>query len=380
MRSEARLAVLSAGTEDRRAETWAETEAVAREVDWSRLAGLLQAHKLLTTLGPRILELADSPDPAFADLLARRLEAGRQHSTFGQLVGSRVTALLEEEGIAVAPLKGPKLSEALYGDPGRRLSNDLDLLVDPDRLAEAVEVICGLGYERPTDFVYRNGLPLLHFALVHPRSELPPVELHWRVHWYEERFSRERLLPPCGHGPDWRPAPGAELVELLLFYARDGFVGLRLAADVGAWWDRRGDELRAEEVQEILVDYPQLSRVLMTSLRVAERIVGLPAAQVLGAPPQLNLRDRLAARLADPVPMVPVSQQHADMGFIDGMLTPVRDLPKFGRRQVFIPAEVFYEYAKHEGFRARSSFDYAFRVLARYGLAGFRALRRPAYA
>jgi hypothetical protein len=381
LRAEGRLALLSAGTAERRAAARPEVEALAREVDWSQLAGLLQAHKLLTTLGPRILDLAGSPDPAFAGLVDRRLEAGRQHGSFLQLVGSRVTTMLEAEGISVAPLKGPKLSEALYGDPGRRLSNDIDLLVDPDRLADAVEVICGLGYERPTDFVYRNGLPLLHFALVHPRNELPPVELHWRVHWYEGRFARELLLPPIGaSGADWRPAPAAELVELLLFYARDGFVGLRLAADIGAWWDTRGDDLQDGETQDILVSYPGLARPLATSLQVSERIVGLPGARVLGAAPKLGFRDRLATRMADPVPMVPASQQHADMGFIDGLLTPTRDLPKFARRQIFIPAGVFREYAKHEDFRARSSFDYAIRVLARYGLAGLRALRRPVYA
>ena len=47
---------------------------------------------------------------------------------------------------------------------------------------EAVEVVRTLGYAVPTDHVEQGGLPLLHFVLAHERGELPPVELHWRVH------------------------------------------------------------------------------------------------------------------------------------------------------------------------------------------------------
>jgi len=380
LRVEGRLALLSAGTEERRAAVPAEAEALAGTVDWSQLGGLLQERKLLPTLGPRILETGGSEDAAFAELVGKALEAGRRYGSFLQLVGSRLTAMLEEKGIPVTVLKGPKLSEALYGDPGRRLSNDIDLLVDPDQLADAVEVVRSLGYLPPSDFIYENGLPLLHFALVHPRNELPPVELHWRIHWYEERFAREQLLPASCGSSTWRPAPAAELAELLLFYVRDGFVDLRLAVDISAWWDLRGGELKDGEMAELLDAYPGLSRALMTALEVSERIVGLPAAQILGVLPRLKARDRLAARMADPNPSARPSQLHADMGFIDGLLTPTRDLPKFARRQIFIPADVFREYAKHEDFSAWSPLDYAVRVLFRYWLAGLRALRRPACA
>ena len=105
----------------------------------------------------------------------------------------------------------------------------------------------------PTDYVQDSGLPLLHFVLVHERGELPPVELHWRVHWYEQRFARERLLPPtAGQEGQWRPAPADELTSLLLFYARDGFIDLRLATDLGAWWDVHGPDLDPGALDEVL--------------------------------------------------------------------------------------------------------------------------------
>lgn len=380
MHSEAQLTLLSAGTAARRTALRGEAGSIARNVNWPKLATQLRVRKLLPTLGPRIVELAEARDQAFIEEVENSMEAARRHGLFLQLIGQRLTAMLGGRGIGAAMLKGPQLSEALYGDPGRRLSSDVDLLVEPDRLTEAVEVVCELGYESPTDFVYDSGLPLLHFALLHSRGELPPVELHWRVHWYEDRFAREVLLPSTGESAsDWRPAPAAELAELLLFYARDGFVDLRLAADIGAWWDVRGAELQAGEMEEILAAYPELARVLITSLKVSERIVGLPAPEILGTELRLRARDRLAVRLVDPNPTAGRAQLHADMGFIDGLLTPTRDLAKFARRQIFLPREVFHQYAQHGDFSARSPFDYAVRVLARYGIAGLRLLRRPEY-
>ncbi len=132
-------------------------------------------------------------------------------------------------------------------------------------------MVRGLGYGAPTDHIQECGLPLLHFVLTHERGELPPVELHWRVHWYERAFARERPLPPSAVAGDWRPAPADELAALLLFYASDGFVGLRLASDLGAWWDAYGAELRADGLEELLRSYPALAPVLPTAARAAER-------------------------------------------------------------------------------------------------------------
>ena len=109
--------------------------------------------------------------------------------------------------------------------------------------------------------------------LVHERNELPPVELHWRVHWYERNFAHERLLPPTAdESPGvWRPAPTDELAALLLFYARDGFVDLRLATDLSAWWEVYGNDLPPGAVDELLRIYPALARVIPAAIEAAER-------------------------------------------------------------------------------------------------------------
>ena len=287
--------------------------------------------------------------------------------------------MLADAGIRCAPLKGPLLGEAIYGDPGRRLSSDIDLLVSPKQLQAAVEVVRGLGYEAPVDHVDDRGLPLLHFALVHERGELPPVELHWRVHWYERSFACERLLPAAADPPgDWRPALADELAALLLFYARDGFVGLRLAADLGAWWDVYGSNLPTGALTELLNTYPALSRAIQTAAVAAERTVGLPAAQIIGAMPRLGPRERMAVRLTNPNPRSSRSQIYADIGLIDGLLMPPGGFGDFVRRNVLLPPEVLEQQARHAARRrARSRLGRGVGVLGRYGLTMTRLLHPP---
>lgn len=346
-------------------------ERLTAEIDWSRLTETLRLRRLLATLGPRIGELAQGrASGGFAAAVEQATATGRRHGAFLQLMSLRAIAALADAGVRSVALKGPFLGEAIYGDPGRRPSGDIDLLVSPEQLQTAVEVVRGLGYGAPRDHVYELGLPLLHFALVHEEGQLPPLELHWRVHWYEGRFARERLLPPVVDPlGGWRPAPAEELAALLLFYARDGFVGLRLASDLSAWWDVYGSKLAPGALDELLLTYPALARVIRVAVEVAERMVGLPAARLVSDVPRLGVRERVAARLANPNPRSSLAQLYADMGLIDGLLMPRGGFGAFVRRQVLPPPEVLDQQAQHAArHRARSSLARSAGVLGRYGL------------
>jgi Uncharacterised nucleotidyltransferase len=352
---------------------------LATQVEWSLLAAILRARRLLPTLGPRILEMTEGiASDEFARAVAQSIEAGRRHATYLQLVSLRAVSTLAEAGIPCVPLKGPPLSEVLYGDPGRRLSNDIDLLVPTDQLRAAVEVVRSLGYARPTDYVDESGLPQLHFMLVHEHEKLPPVELHWRVHFYERDFARECLLPTGGVAPsDWRPSAADELIALLLYYARDGFIDLRLASDVGAWWDVRGAELQSGEVDGRLRAYPALTRIVRVAARVADSVVGLPSSQILRDAP-VGMRDRLAMRLANPNPHSSPSQLYADIGLVDGLLAPPGGFGAFVRRRLLPPREFLEELDRHAPKRwERSSLPRGAGMLGRYVLSLTRLALAP---
>ncbi len=378
--AERQLILLSAGTTVRRQEMREQAIRLMGEVDWSRLTETLRLRKLLPVLGPRILELAEEPvSEGFAAAVEQALEAGRRQGAFLQLITLRIMAMLAGAGIRCTSLKGPLLGEAIYGDPGRRLSSDIDLLVSPEQLQAAVEVVRTLGYDAPTDYVQDCGLPRLHFVLVHGRGELPPVELHWRVHWYERTFALERLLPPAVDPlGNWNPTPADEITALLLFYARDGFVDLRAAADLSAWWDVYGADLSPDALDKLLRVYPRFTRVISAAVTVAEKIVGLPATQIIQDMPELGLRERMAVRLANPNPHASQAQLYADIGLIDGLLMPSGDFGAFVRRQILLPREVLDELDRYAPKRwARSSLGRGVGILARYGLTMIRLVRTP---
>jgi Uncharacterised nucleotidyltransferase len=375
--AERQLILLSAGTAARRRAMRERAEPLMADVDWSRLVETLRLRRLLSALGPRIVELAEGrASDDFAAAVEQAIQAGRRQGAFLQLVSLRVMAMLADAGIRSTALKGPLLGEVIYGDPGRRLASDIDLLVAPEQMQAAMEVVRQLGYAAPTDYVQDCGLPQLHFLLVHERQKLPPVELHWRVHWYERNFASERLLPPAGDPlGDWRPAPADELAALLLFYARDGFVDLRLATDLSAWWDVFGVDVQPGALDELLRVYPALARVIPVAAKVAEKVVGLPATQIISDMPKLGLRDRMAVRLANPNPHTSQSQLYADMGLIDGLLAPPGGFGASVRRQVLLPREVLDDRARRAERPARSPLSHSARVLTRYGLAMTRLVR-----
>jgi hypothetical protein len=380
-RGERELILLSAGTAARRSHARRSAVADLDEVRWSLLCDTLRARKLLPTLGPRIVKLAEGrADEQFEAAVGDALTAGRRQGAYLQMVAARMIEALFDSGIRCSALKGPLLSEVIYGDPGRRLSSDIDLLVPAERLQDAVAVVRGLGYAAPSDYVFPDGRPLLHFVLAHESGDLPPVELHWRVHWYERDFSRERLLPDPGEDrADWRPAHADELASLLLFYARDGFVDLRLAADIAAWWDVYGPSVAPGALDEVAASFPALGRALAVAATVAENVVGFPASRVQADSSRLGLRGGLAARLANPHPRTSQSQLYADMGLVDGLLAPDGDFRAFARRQLLPPREVLSEQARHAAKeRTRSAIGHCVGALTRYGVTIARTVRGPA--
>lgn len=342
---ESRLAILSAGTTSARAASRGEAEELIDSVDWAALATSLRTRRLLGLLGERVLALAGGRAPEwFAEAVREEIVKGSQHDSMLALISMQIIHSLKAAGIQSLMLKGPLLGEAIYGGPGRRPSTDIDLLVASEDLPQAIEVARRAGYSSPHDEPWSNGLPMLHFGLSHERRRLPPLELHWRIHWYEQEFARDVLMRSVADAARGRRATLAdEFTSLLLFYARDGFVDLRLACDLAAWWDTFGAELPAGAVDEVVDRYPALERTLLAALTATDRIVGVPTWTLLDRPRQLDSRVRLAARLANPNGSGTPQQRSADVWLIDWLLTPPGGRRECIRRQLSVgnksPAE-----------------------------------------
>jgi hypothetical protein len=137
--------------------------------------------------------------------------------------------------------------------------------------------------------------------------------------------------------------------------------------------------LQAGALDYLVDGYPELEHVLPVAARVAERIVGLPAAGLPRRGSPLSARERIAIRLADPYPRSSDAQLYADVALIDGLLMPKGSFKSFVRRQLIPPRDVLHKRARRSrGNRATSGVGHGARVLVRFALAMRRLAHRPA--
>lgn len=234
-------------------------------------------------------------------------------------------------------LKGPPLSRRLYGDVGMRMVNDLDLLVAPKTVEASLKVLRSLGYASDTEGNGRE--PDLHEELQDPLGRLARVDLHWRIHWYENEFSVAMLERSEKGGADVlrQALPEDELAALLLYYARDGFYGLRMAADIAGWWDRYGGDSRSEPVlADVWEQHPNLRRALAAGAIAAEETVGVPAHALVPSKAPGRVRTRMAVRLGNWSQVGDLDQLASNVELIDALLGPASQLGAFIRRQVLL--------------------------------------------
>lgn len=266
------------------------------------------------------------PDPFLARVEAAT-EAAARLAHAQTLLTFRCLAALEDAGVRAVALKGPLMSEELHGAAGLRQSDDLDLLVSPHEVGAALAALAPLGWRSR-----RPDGSSLHHRLDHATG-LPSVELHWRVHWYENRFAAAALARSVRR-PDGvrRLAPADLLVCMLLFYARDGFVGLRTPVDLAAWWDRYGPDI-AVPLRATMHDHPALRRALATAAVALENLTGVPTRALIGDPTPVS---NAALRLANPLFEGSREQVMAEMALVDGLLAPSQRVLAFVRRHMIV--------------------------------------------
>lgn len=208
--------------------------AAVRELDgdWARFLALVRRHHL-SIAAEQALRVADVEFPAELTGLATGAKR-RALLLAGEAV--RIVAMLTDAGIEVVPIKGPVLSQQIYGDPAMRQSVDIDLLVGWRDFRRAFDEMRGhgfrlLGNEPPWgDWRIETWRTLAKdVTLVDPSGRLC-VELHHRLK------SPSALLPGIGfeQATDTVQMAGR---EFRTFEPRDLFVYLCVHGAT-SFWDR----------------------------------------------------------------------------------------------------------------------------------------------
>jgi Uncharacterised nucleotidyltransferase len=356
--AEERLLLALSGTAARRAGAGGQLGELLPALDWAAFEACGRRTGVLSLAGTRLCELGGEAVPSrFRELIGALGEEYGRAALVGESVTARVAAILERQGVAAVPFKGSALARAAYADPALRSpSVDLDLLVRPDDVPAAIEALSHAGYEPPADALWSDGLPGLFECSLRARDDwLPTIDLHWRTHWYETDFTRALVDSSMPAAEGWRRAdPAYELAALLLCFARDGFWGLRLPADMAAWWEAYGAAMDGPLLDTVVAAHPELTPALVTACAVVEEIVGVPSAGLLSERRPLRRRERRAARLANWTGRGTTAELLGHMSLVDWLLAPRGGRVAFLRRHLFLPPAVIVDvYALPEGARAR---------------------------
>ncbi|WP_439574730.1 nucleotidyltransferase family protein [Phreatobacter sp.] len=197
-----------------------------------------------------------------------------------------ISAALAANGVAACVVKGPVFAERLYPISGDRLFSDIDLLVDPAAMGEAIAVMERLGYVQP-DKAWDNSQRDMEYKFAHPDHPTALIELHGNL----------------VHYPRLRRRAGFGLRELLIAGDGDGRAPAALLATaiVHATLGHKLDRL------QMLVDVLQATRRLPSGslAEVANVLVrlrlGLEAAVCLSVLARL-FGDRASMELSDRLP------------------------------------------------------------------------------
>jgi hypothetical protein len=369
------------GTRERRSAVADRIADLLRKIDYERLVERLREQRLLQLVGTRLHAFAPDLVPGrFRQIAEEEVERSRRDASLLSHLAREFSRTLQERGIEPVALKGPLLAERIYEDPGLRATPaDLDLLVPCEQLDAAVELLTSdYGYTVHDPTRWANDLPHYHYGLTPSAPLLPKLELHWRVHWYEEEFAPELIGRSIQAGGGARvPAPADELAVLLAIYGRDGFVGLRMAADIATWWDRSGDQLPPEALQPLLERHPRLREVWTSALIKAEQVVGLPRSALVGQTSSPSPRVRRAARMGNWRAEGDEGRIATDVTAIDMVLTPAGAWRTTFRHYYAQPLGHYVRtYGWQEGARVRNELRRALHVCARLTKLPLRLGRR----
>lgn len=211
----------------------------ASAVDPALLARVARRHQV----SPRVAAGLAAAGQSVPAPLRRQTEAAH-HRALVQLglVLDLVTAL-EGAGIRAVPIKGVALSQQLFGSPVMRAAFDIDLLVAPEDVGAAWQVLARVGWQQLTPPEGIEGARLALFRRAskdsqhrHPASG-QRLELHWRLSdaMADPRVPAEAALTRIALAPTravWALGEETLFLYLCTHGAAHGWARLKWLADV----------------------------------------------------------------------------------------------------------------------------------------------------
>jgi len=154
------------------------------DIDWNGFLNLAFHHRVYPILYKRLKEHAYDAIPTSV------LSKLHSHYSANVIAMLRLSSEMEKinyafsvQNLKFIVLKGPILALKLYGDISLRTSKDIDILVSPNDLTEAEEILIRLGYktaDKENSILNSWKRKHHHISYIHPENKTQ-IELHWRL-------------------------------------------------------------------------------------------------------------------------------------------------------------------------------------------------------
>ena len=258
---------------------------LATPLQWPVILERACSHQVYPLLYRNLRDLGfpGVPEAAQAELKSLSLaNAFRNHLLADEL--ARLLILLGEAGIRVVPLKGVALAQALYGDSAARVCADIDILVPPANVAQAIDLILASGYRTESSDPYFSKLVLRHGRHYDVVRESQGISFLLEVHWILVQHSSKNkeavddlwaeARPQSFSGaPAFSLSPEWQFLYLAIHAADHEWRSLKWLVDIheiassgGVDWQRVAQKARQFE----------LDRPVRQTLAVSSLLLGTP--------------------------------------------------------------------------------------------------------
>ena len=256
----------------------------AEDLDWQHVLRLASAHAVTPMVYSALREAAlGIPEPIAADLRSAFEASVRWSLALGAEL-SGVAGLLEEQGIVAIAIKGPLLSEYLYGKLGARSSGDVDLLVKRSDVLRIRKALVPKGYRVMNTLHWNADSACLRSRENEISFEGPSgvsIDVHWRAlpAYFASPFDDidvwQHLSTTSLAGRKVSTLPPEHIFFLLCSHsAKHGFERLGWICDIARFvmvtpgLDWPAIVAKAERTRTL--------RQVLVSLRLAEDVLGVP--------------------------------------------------------------------------------------------------------
>jgi hypothetical protein len=267
----------------------------AASFDLETFDALVVRHRLLPTIHRNLSTYASGT--VLESVLfgfKERVERSQRLVLYSLAELGRVSKLFEADGIQLCALKGPLLSQRLFGDVSLRTSRDIDLLVHPEAVARAEAVLLAGGYQRsfPTRTLTPHQWQVYmqhwrHFVYYHPQRHIV-IELHWALtstdlfSMQAHRQMLSRARPVALAGAKLYTLSDEDLpVYLLIHGSLHCWIRLKWLVDFVAWM-RQATESDWEGLKSRMGDLG-LQRLLAQGALLANRLFDAPIPETIQA-------------------------------------------------------------------------------------------------